>query len=180
MFISYSYEGDTTPDDVVPHALYEKFPRECTGIVVFDILISNCDRNGTNLKVDRPASPRKFYLIDHERALFYIYKSEGITRLRSREDRLGVTDGADSGDEWHCLVDLVDNMNHLTHWVDKIKSIPDGFIDDICEEMWKISLTRTECDEVKKFLKHRKDNIGYLISNHKNRFPLVSGWGLFI
>ena len=94
MFISYSCEGDTTPDDVDPAALYAKFPSECTGIVVFDILLVNCDRNGGNLKVDNPASPKAFYLIDHERALFYIYKPGGIRRLRSRQDRLGVTDGA--------------------------------------------------------------------------------------
>src|ERR1044072_4485952 len=36
MFISYSYDGDTTPDDVEPQALYDKYPSECTGIVLLD------------------------------------------------------------------------------------------------------------------------------------------------
>ena len=180
MFISYSYEGDSTPDDVDPDALYNTFPKECTGIVVFDIFLVNCDRNGGNLKVDKPAFPKAFYLIDHERSLFYISKSEGIRRLRSRQDRLGVTDGADSANEWHCLIELLDDVSHLEHWVQKVKTIPDEFINDICEEMWKMSITRPECDEVKKFLKTRRDKIGQLIIDHKDRFPRVTNWPLFL
>jgi hypothetical protein len=160
--------------------LYAKFPRDCTGIVVFDILIANCDRNGSNLKVDNPVSPKAFYLIDHERALFYVYKSEGIKQLRSRDDRLGVTDGGDSCDEWHCLVELLDDIGHIQYWVQKIQTIPDDFIDDICEEMWKVSLTRFECNEAKRFLKERRDKIGQLILDHRDRFPLVADWPLIL
>ncbi len=180
MFISYSYDGDTTPDDVIPDKLYEKHSLAATGVVVFDILIANSDRHGANLKVDKPNNPSTFYLIDHERALFYIYKGEGKKRLASRIDRLGVTDGADSNQEWHCLVELVDSIDHLGHWVERVKSIPDWFLDEVCDEVWKISLTKGECDAVKEFLKRRRDDIGPLILAHRDRFPLISEWPLFL
>lgn len=182
MFISYSYDGDTKPDDVEPELLYATHPYECTGIVVFDILIANCDRHGGNLKVDKPTKPTSYYLIDHERALFYIYSGEGIKRLKSRENRLGINDGYDSDprDEWHCLIELLDDVELITKWVTRIETIPDWFIDDICEEMWKVSLTRHECEAVKSFLKKRRDGMERLILDHKDRFPLITNWPLVL
>lgn len=180
MFTSYSFEGDSTPDDVDPQILYERFPFECTGIVLFDILIANCDRHGGNLKVDKPGAPRDFYLIDHERALFYIYKGEGIKRLKSREKRLGVTDGSESRDEWHCLVELLDSVDHITCWVKRVQDIPDWFIDEICDAMWKVSVSKQECAAVKEFLKRRRDSIGELIVANEKRFPGIKNWPLFL
>jgi hypothetical protein len=182
MFISYDYEGDTSPDDVEPDLFYRACPFEATGVVVFDILVSNCDRHAGNLKVDRPSAPRSFYLIDHERALFYIYKGEGLRRLKSREDRLGVTDSSDSKDEWHCLVELIDSVEHLKAWASRVEQIPDWFIDEICEEVRGISISKTECEAVRSFLKARKKKFAKLIFDHKDRFPLVpkNDWGLFL
>jgi hypothetical protein len=182
MFISYSYDGDTKPDDVEPVPLYNAFKSACTGVVVFDIFVANCDRNGGNLKVDNPGSPKSFYLIDHERALFHIWEGEGVKRLRSlnSEERLGVTDGATSANEWHCLVELIDDINWLHEWVKRVQSVPDWFVDEICNEMWKVAINKRECDEVKGFLKTRRDEIGGLILKHKNRFPLIRQWPLFV
>lgn len=180
MFISYSYDGDTKPDDVDPEVFYQRFPFESTGIVMFDVLVANCDRHGGNLKVDNPSKPKAFYLIDHERALFYIYEKEGLKRLNSRVDRLGIADGQQSDDEWHCLVELIDNVDHIETWLDRIQSIPDWFIDDICNDVWKMPITKPECDGVKAFLKGRRDNFHKLILDHKDRFLNVKDWPLFI
>jgi hypothetical protein len=180
MFISYSFDGDSTPDDAEPQPLYDAFPNECTGVVVLDILTANCDRNSGNIKVDKPSAPKAFYVFDHERSLFYVHAKDGASHLKSREDRLGVTDGHDSVDEWHCLVELVDNVEFMHDWVVKVQSLPDWFIDDVCEEMWKVSITRPECDDVKAFLKRRRDKIGRLILKNKQRFPKISNWPLFL
>jgi len=182
MFISYSFDGDTKPDDVQPVPLYSNFKRECAGIVVFDILVANCDRNGGNLKVDKPANPNSFYIIDHERALFHIFDHQGIQRLSkiTSEERLGITDSANSADEWHCLIELIDTAEHLKEWVARVDSIPDWFIDEICEEMWKVSINRRECNAVKEFLKQRKRTIGSLIQKHHGRFPLIRDWPLIL
>jgi len=176
MFTSYSYDGDIKPDDVIPQKLYDNFPAACAGIVVFDMLVANCDRGKQNLQVDVPANPHAFYLIDHERALFYIYAKEGIKRLESRDDRLGVTDGDSSRNEWHCLVELIDDAQLFIPWLDKVHDMPAWFIDDICDEVGDIALTRPECEAVKSFLKERRHKLDHLITTHKTRFPLINNW----
>ena len=180
MFISDSYDGDSTPDDAEPQLLYDNFAKDCTGVVILDILTANCDRHPGNIKVDKPSSPKVFYLIDHERSLFYVHDKDGIGHLKSREDRLGVTDGDNSANEWHCLVDLLDSVEYINQWVGRVLSIPDWFIDDVCEEMWKVSINRHECDYVKEFLKRRRDGLGKLILAHKSRFPKTSDWPLLL
>jgi Phosphatidylinositol 3- and 4-kinase len=181
MFISYSYDGDTKPDDVEPAILYRRFPKECTGVVVFDILVANCDRHGGNLQVDKPSNPKTFYIIDHERSLFYVDEGKGIDRLRSRENRLGISDGRDSTDDYHCLIEHLDSVEHIEEWIGKVRSLPDWFIDDVCEEMHKdLSIKRRECDFVKEFLKRRREEIQKLISGNKSRFPSIGTWPLFL
>lgn len=181
MFASYSFEGVSKPKDALPIPLYAAFPHLCTGIVVFDVLIANCDRHGGNIKVDNPDKPTAVYIFDHERALFYIYQKEGIKRLDSRKDRLGVTDGSDSRDEWHCLVELLDSVESLIFWIQRVAEIPNQFIKSICEEMWKFQITRAECDAVQNFLIERKDRIAELILKHKDRFPKVpKPWPMFL
>src|SRR4051794_25675553 len=48
MFASYSFDGSRKNDRKMksckPDALYRAFPDECTGIVLFDILVANFDR----------------------------------------------------------------------------------------------------------------------------------------
>jgi hypothetical protein len=181
MAISYNFDGDTKPDDVKPDVLYQRHPFICTGITLFDIYVANCDRNPGNLKVDNPQKPTTCYLIDHERALFYIYAGEGIKRLESRAKRLGVTDAGDSDDEWHCLVELLDSVDLIGEWVKRIQSIPGWFIDGICDEIATLSINRRETEAVKAFLKSRRDGFDELILNHKDRFismPPRTQWPL--
>ncbi len=181
MFISYSYDGDTKPDDVEPELLYRNFPLECAGVVVLDILIANCDRHGGNMKVDKPSNPKTFFIIDHERSLFYVDERGGIDRLRSRENRLGIADGHDSTDDYHCLIELLDSVEHIVEWVAKVETLPNWFIDSVCEEIRDVSsINRRECDFVKGFLKRRRDSIRKLIWDNKSRFPAVVTWPLFI
>jgi hypothetical protein len=180
MFVSYNFEGDTSPDDMRPFPLYSRFKHECAGIVVFDILIANCDRGPRNLKVDNAAKPTAFHLIDHERALFYIYKGEGIKRLETRRGRLGITDSGESDDS-HCLVEMLDDIDHIADWIARVHELPNWFIDDVCEAMWKVSLNREECDAAKRFLKERRDGIGKLVLDNRTRFPRIHPlkWPIF-
>jgi len=179
MFITYDFEGDSQPDDADPSVLYNTFPLECTGVVVLDILTVNCDRTKENIKVDNPAAPKEFHVFDHERSLFYVHAKEGMHHLQSREQRLGVTEGADSTNEFHCLIELVDKYEHLEEWISRVESIPDWFIDEVCDEIQSLSMKKSECRFVKDFLKKRKCKVGDLIRSNKDRFPGVTNWGLF-
>jgi hypothetical protein len=182
MFASQSFEKDVTPDDLDPDALYSANPVLCAGIVIFDIFIANCDRNRTNIKVDDADDPTVVRLIDHERALFYVYPKEGLKRLRRIEsqNRLGVTDGSESRDEWHCLLNLLDSWDNLIPWIQKVESIPDWFLDTICEEARRLTVTEAECNGLASFLKKRKSLLKDLIHQHRARFPKVTSWPLFL
>jgi hypothetical protein len=182
MFCSYNFRGDSTPADVKPDELYGKFPSECVGIFLFDCLVINCDRHRGNLKVDDPDKPTDFYIFDHERALFYIYKGEGIKRLNSRQNRLGVSDSAvsDPADEWHCLIECIDSAGLLSDWLRRIESIPDWFIDAICGEVLRLGITQTERDAVARFLKERRTNLASLVHANRQRFPKITKWPLFL
>lgn len=181
MFCSYSFQGDSTPSDVDPVTLIKLHPFICAGITVFDIFVANPDRHGGNLKVDNKAKPKDFFIFDHERALFYIYANEGIQRLNDRANRLGITDGADSADEWHCLMEHLESLADIAEWVRRVESIPDWFIEATCEEVWKHGITRAETNAVIAFLKDRQSRISTLISENKGRFiGIPKGWGLFV
>jgi hypothetical protein len=180
MFASYSFTGDRKGDkkfvSADPVSLYRAFPDECTGIVLFDILVANFDRNSTNIKVDRATNPRTFYIFDHERYLFHLYPKEGTKRLSACENRLGLTDASDSKNEWHCLISLLDSVPFITKWLQRIDSIPNWFIVDVCEGVCKISITRGECNAVIAFLQQRRDNLDKLILGNKGRFPAIRQW----
>lgn len=176
MFTSFSYDGDTKPDDVEPTILYDTHPDLCTGIVLFDILIANCDRHAGNLKVDKPAKPTACYIIDHDRCMFYIYKDMGIERLRSRKDRLGITDGADSADEWHCLISLLDSSDLMGKWIHRIQDIPSWYIDGVCDDCIQFGITKKEATAAKQFLDCRTRGIEKLILSNKDRFPNIKQW----
>ena len=182
MFASYSFEGQAVTKNVIPSALYAKRPDLCTGIVVFDIFIINCDRNKTNIKVDKQSSPSVVHVFDHERSLFYVYPKEGTKRLQQGQSRLGITDSHDSGgqDEWHCLIEHLDSIDILREWIHRVRTIPDWYIEDICNEVWKVSITKKERDAVIAFLKERRNEIGSLIQQHSDRFPQISNWPLIL
>lgn len=180
MFASYSYEGDTTPADVEPSILYERHPRLCAGIVLFDILVANCDRHRGNLKVDKPAAPETVHLIDHDRAMFGVIAGNGVQRLQDIQDRLGVTDAPESRDEWHCLVELLASSDDMEHWLARIADIPDWLISEVCNDVHRIAITANERDEAIRFLQERRNNLGSLIHRHRDRFPRVQNWPLFL
>ena len=180
MFCSYSFKRDSVPSDVKPDRLYAKYAEVCTGIVLFDVLVLNCDRHGGNLKVDNPDNPKDFFMFDHERALFYVWPNEGTKRLSDCAERLGISGSADSADDFHCLIDQIDSIEHVRVWIRKIASIPDWFIDDICSEIKKMGVTPKERKTLSGFLKARRSQIGELLRKHKDRFPRIpkTDWGL--
>ena len=140
---------------------------------MFDIFIANCDRNPTNIKVDKAGKPTLIRVFDHERSLFYTDKGRGRDRLKECEDRLGVTDGDQSRDEWHCLVEVVKSAQHILNWADRVRDIPDWFLERIIEEVRKLPLVDAECEDVLSFLIRRQTKIHTLIWNNRKRFTQV-------
>lgn len=180
MFASYSFEGDTLPNDVRPAECVREHPDLCAGILVFDILIANCDRHRGNIKVDNPNRPKRVYIIDHDHAIFYVLPDEGIKRLRSLKGRLGISAGSVSGQHRHIFLDELRTAEHFAKWAARVKDIPAWFIDEVCDEVKKIGLNAKEVAEVKQFFLERRKDIGSLILDNKNEFQQIRYWPLFI
>lgn len=174
MFASYSFEGETRPRDVEPEILYDHFPDLCTGVAVFDMWVGNSDRHAGNIKVDNPGNPKRFWIFDHERALFGIHQKEGRKRLKALQTRLGITQGTVSGSSDHCLVPLLDSTERILRWLDRIRGVPSWYINEICLELAPQSLTKKEAKAASAFLIDRSRSLGTLIRNARERFPHIT------
>lgn len=68
----------------------------------------------------------------------------------------------------------------MAYWLDRIRSIPDWFIVDICNEVYRSPLTRAEVTAVVDFIKSRRDTLEKLILANKKRFPKITTWPLIL
>ncbi len=180
MFASYSYESDTSPSDVRPDVCINKLPSLCAGVLVFDILIGNCDRHRGNLKVDSPANPTRMYLIDHDLALFNRVPSNGIARLNSIEGRLGISGGSVSGGNRHVFLDQRMQSGSLKDWCTRIEKIPDWFIQESCEYAKGLGPKKSELSHLEKFLLERRRTIATIVFENKSELVNITDWDLFL
>jgi len=179
MFVSWMYgSGSVTPDDVLPDVCFQQMPEVCTGILLFDVFVANPDRHRGNLKVDDPHRPTRVEVIDHDRSMFGSSPGQGAARLERLWDRLGTSGGSQTAETENCLMEVASSSDYFETWLQKIMTIPDWFLDDVCEEAMGIPATRDEVDVAKAFLKDRKRRLRELLKGHKNQFPGIRQWRL--
>ena len=70
---------------VDPVECIARLPKQCTGIVLFDILIANCDRTVSNMFIDRSSDPPELRLFNHPDD---IVNSPWIERIENLPDYL--------------------------------------------------------------------------------------------
>lgn len=176
MFGSVNFEGDSKPKRSRPDECWREHADLCTGIVLFDALIANNDRYDGNLKVDNSYKPKVVYLFDHDQALLGKTKGEGIHRLRSLDDRLGISGGDASGGAPHCFLDVIDSGEHFPKWLDLIYDIPRSFVQNVCDKASGLGASKPELDEIVRFLSARAKGLARIIDNHKSAFKYVHEW----
>ena len=180
MFGSVSFDGDIKPRFAKPMECWREHPLLSTGIVAFEILIANSDRHCGNLKVDNPAKPKVIYVFDHDRCLLGTEKGKGVQRLKDLRGRLGISRGAVSGGNAHCLLDAMDTSNHFPLWLERIHDMPKSFLINVCEKADGLGASKIMLEEIVDFLVDRKDNMGGIIFNHRNAFPNIHDWPLYL
>jgi hypothetical protein len=157
----------------------ELLPDLSTGVVVFDVLIANSDRHGRNLSVDFSPTPPVMNVFDHGHALFGKDVGGGAERMERLRDRLGVSAGSRTAGNRHCLIDQLTTDAYFGRWLDRIRQIPDFFIDDLCSEAVGLGCTKKECADAADFLKYRRGKLGHIIENNKGQFTGIRSWRLF-
>ncbi len=166
---------------IVPDRCVACLPELCTGILLFDILIANEDRHEANLVTDSVSSPKFIHVYDHDQALLSGRNSEGVRRLKTLWDHLGITGGSMGGNR-HVFLDLLSNAGLFSLWEERIDSIPNWFIDEACDYAEsELDVTPEESKTLKAFLKHRKVRISDIIKSNRDEFKGITNWptGLF-
>jgi hypothetical protein len=180
-FISLNFNpnGLSLPP-IIPDIVVPLHPEVCAGVLAFDILIGNCDRHAGNLMHDMTTN--EMVIFDHGHTLFGIQPGMGIARLHWLSSNLGVGTEADPWNyvgNLHCLLKHIKKPEYLLEWVEKIKQIPDFFIDDLCRDLLKLDISLDEANALKDFLKTRRSQIGKLFNKHQALFEGIVQWTLF-
>lgn len=172
MFVSLNFDRETRPRDVDAPILWKAKRDLCVGILMFDVLIANVDRHEGNIKADKPDNPSEVHILDHERSLFYCMAKHGTRRLRNYWDDPGIYN--------HCIADCADTCDGFGPWARRIGLIPEDFIDEVCEDVREVGITDRECERVKDFIKHRRDELDAIVLGNKGLFPNINDWRLFL
>lgn len=182
MFGSVSFEGDVRPRNAKPSVLWRHgngmYRDVCTGVVVLDILIANSDRHKGNIKVDNPDSPSVLYIFDHDRTLLHVNKGDGLNRLKSLNGRLGISAGAVSGGNRHCLIDEMDTSQYFPGWLDRVYDLPRTLIDNVCRRCEGMGASKSELAGIAQFLEERKRQLPSILAEHRSEFPNIHDWPL--
>jgi hypothetical protein len=180
--LDVSFEGKQ-----LPPVLPEEFAREeawlAAGVMVFDVLIANGDRNRRNLSRDPAFAVPRVAVFDHGHALLGtgpILTGEG--RLTAARDHLGcVADAAGIAVNDSILLDQPLDARMLEAWVRRVKEVPDYVFEDICREITMVPnlhFWNATADLVISWLIARRDKLDQLIWDNQAAIPKVQ-WSLW-
>jgi hypothetical protein len=149
-------------------------PVESTGLLMFDILIANSDRHAENFEIDPP----RMSVFDHSHCLFGTTAGQGEARLAAMKGRLAITGAAPTGGNRHCLLNVLDTGDHFGHWVERIKALPDFFIEDVVRDVRDKGITAAEAAAAVSFMKERREAIWDIVKANTDEFKAVMAWPL--
>jgi len=176
--LDFNLTGNSLPP-VDAQACIQQLPDLSTGLLLFDILIANCDRHPANFSVDFSQAQPCMSVFDHGHALFGYSAQHGVARLRDLRDRLAVSGGSHIRGNRHCLLDNISTDIHMSKWLDRIRAIPTYFLEDLCQSASGLGINDAEAHEALDFLKHRRDTIKDIVHSHHHEFRGIRQWGLF-
>jgi hypothetical protein len=174
--LDFNLRGDSLPP-VDAKRCVELCPNESAGVLLFDVLIANADRNEKNLALNRSVQPCQLSVFDHGHALFGNLAGKGEFRLRKLQNELGVTDEPPTeGIVRHCLLDHVASAELFNPWLGRIAALPDFLIDEACAAVIGLPITPAEAAAAARFLKHRRDHLRMIVAAKQAQFVAVTDW----
>jgi hypothetical protein len=176
--LNFNLTGNTLPPVNTTRCVKE-LPELSTGLLLFDILIANSDRHGRNFSVNFSSKPPQMNVFDHGHAMFGKDAGLGAGRLEKLQDRLAISGGSRTAGNRHCLVDQIGSDVHFGHWLERIRAVPDFFIDELCREAVGLGCTEGEARAAAGFLKYRRLRLGQIIEANKKEFTAIDSWRLF-
>ena len=181
MFASLNFNFEAhLPPLVDPRDCVAILPELSSGLIVFDAYIGNQDRHRGNLSIDNRTSPPHMDIFDHSHALLGFQAGQGRERVLSLYGTLGILATGFQPGNRHCLIDFLGTSEHIQGWLNKIKQIPDFFIDDICEKVRNIGTTDDEIAVVKTYLKDRRTELAGVFNQSTSEFPQIGQTRLYV
>jgi hypothetical protein len=179
--LDVSFEGKALPP-VIPAEFATEEPWLAAGVVVFDVLIANGDRNAMNLSRD-PAFPKpRVAVFDHGHALLGTNDPKGLDRLAAAKDVLGCAiDESGVAVNNSVLLGQPLDATMLEEWVNRVKALPDYVLEDICREvaaMPNLNIWSAAAEEIVAWLVERRDRLDQLIWDNQGLLPNVQ-WSLW-
>lgn len=173
--LDFNLTGNALPP-VDPVACFARLPDLSTGLLLFDMLVANCDRHRGNFAVDMLSTPPRMNVFDHGHALFGSLPGEGRRRLADLRDRAGMSGGSRTGGNRHCLIDVISTVSDFGKWLDRIAALPDFFIEDACRAAVGLGITADEANAAIDFLCYRRDHLRDIIRGNRQEFTAIRQW----
>lgn len=143
-----------------PSAIVKHDPVLSWGIILFDVLVMNADRHRENIAFD--TTQKKVQIFDHSHA-FLGTAGDIPARLASVGGQLAIGR--------HCLAAQIGTDDGKDLWIERIKQIPDFFIDGVIDAASKVGLPAPHVKDCKLHLKHRRDGLKALVEANIVSFP---------
>ena len=157
--LDFNLAGQALPP-ISPPEVVAKFPRLVWGVLVFDVFIMNHDQHNGNIAYDNLAG--KVQIFDHSHA--FLAQSTNIEHdLAARENSLAIGG--------HCLANEIDVIDGMDDWINRVKSIPDYFIDGIISAGCECGIPVEKKSFLSSFMKRRRDNLTTLFNANMSSFP---------
>lgn len=157
--LDFNLAGQALPP-VSPAAIVQNFPELAWGIIVFDAFVMNGDRHNQNIAHD--ATTNRVQIFDHSHA-FLTPGGDIDQTLAARNASLALGG--------HCLAGEINTDAGLAGWLERVKQIPDYFIEGIIEAGCGCGIPIEKKDTISTFMKTRRDNLGQLFNANKASFP---------
>jgi hypothetical protein len=141
-------------------AIVTAFPRLAWGIILFDTLVMNADRHGRNIAHD--TATQRVQIFDHSHA-FVRPQGDVSATLAANDGKLCIGG--------HCLAKEINTLDGFDLWVERIKLIPDYFIDDLVDACATVGLPDAKRKECADFMKKRRSSLENILGANMSSFP---------
>jgi hypothetical protein len=157
--LDFNLAGQALPP-VSPSSIVKSFPRKAWGIILFDALIMNADRHRQNIAHDTATD--QIQIFDHSHAL--LTPAGNIEQTLQNKASILAIGG-------HCLAREIDTYDGRDFWLERIKLVPDFFIEEVVAAAVDCGLPPDRKDLLASFMKHRRDSLGTILAASKPLFP---------